>query len=258
MKRVLLLLCCVFSLGEMIMAQDIVTLRNGNVFKAKVISIEGDRIKYNDYGTENVEEKVMFSRDVYSIQFENGMTQVFEQQSSQSRSINSDEKKKQTSGKMSTWKNDSFSSIFFEFNLGAHFGDVFGIRAVGEIGKSFDEYPIFAMLGIGYGFAFMGDYCSRTIRIPAEIGYFIGDNNKGHMDIRGGIGWNFLTGMDYKGNDIDLSGYDRSSWNGSVRVSIGYRKVNIFGQYDFSFQSNGGGNWFFGVYSQLMIENSVH
>ena len=247
MKRVVLLICAVFVLYGQSSAQDVVTLRTGNVFNAKIVSIEGDQIKYKDFNDANGTERTIFSRDVYSIQFENGVTQVFDQTSTASKSTDRVEAKKSVSTKISTDKDDPYSQFFGEYNIAAHFGDVFALRLSGDLGKSFEEVPVFVTLGVGMTAAFMGDYTSRSLRIPAEVGYFIGDSRKVHMDIRGGIGWNYLTGMDYDGHSVDLSGYSRSSWNGSVRVSFGYHKVSLFGQYDFSFQSGGGGSWYIGL-----------
>lgn len=58
-------------------AQDLIVLANGNVIKAKVTKIEGEKISYKYYNNLDGPELVIFTPDVISINYENGTVQSF-------------------------------------------------------------------------------------------------------------------------------------------------------------------------------------
>ena len=58
-------------------AQDLIVLSNGIVIKAIVTKIEGERISYKNYDSQDGPELVIFAPDVMSINYENGTVQSF-------------------------------------------------------------------------------------------------------------------------------------------------------------------------------------
>lgn len=242
------LLCATYS-----HAQDRVTLRNGSVFDAKVVSIEGDVIKYKD-SKDAVQVSTIFTMDVYSIQFENGMTQVFEEKAPQT-SQSSLPKASQTGRKptiRTTSTDDTHTSgLLSRMHVALHFGDVTTVLVQDEIGSRLREIPLDITGGVAIGGAFMDDLSSTSLRIPVGLNYSIGSLESWHLDIYGGIAFNYLLRMSYGSTEMDLSGYDRDSWNGTLRFAAGYKKFYAFGQYDFSFQSGVGGSWYIGIGSYI-------
>ena len=75
-KKVCLLFLMALTIGG-VSAQDLIVLANGNVIKAKVTKIDGDKINYKNYDNQDGPELTIFTRDVLSINYENGTVQSF-------------------------------------------------------------------------------------------------------------------------------------------------------------------------------------
>ena len=80
MKK-LLLICILFQFAGTLMAQDIITTKEGKDIKAKVLEISSTEIKYLDY--ENLEGPtyIMNRSDVLIIRYQNGKNEVFNEPS---------------------------------------------------------------------------------------------------------------------------------------------------------------------------------
>lgn len=137
--------------------------------------------------------------------------------------------------------------IVIRTSLAGHFGDITGVLSQIEFGKRFSEAPLALTGGIGWSIGLMDKAESHSLRIPFGVDYLIGNTQGWNLDIYGGVAWNYLLVMSYNGDRYDLSEYDRTSWNGSFRIAAGHKDFYLFGQYDFSFQSGGGGAWYIGI-----------
>ena len=130
--------------------------------------------------------------------------------------------------------NDSPSRFVFQYD--------FGSKSSG---------PLFWTLGIGAArsksstTAMSNTYESVawTLRVPAYLGILIGKEDGFSMSVRGGVMYNYWLSSKTNGESIDLSGLDRSSINGSVRLCVWH----FFAEYEFPFTSVGNGVWLFGV-----------
>lgn len=111
--------------------------------------------------------------------------------------------------------------------------------------------PLFWTLGVGasrskYSLtALNNDY--KTIewglRVPAYLGVLIGKEDGFSVSVRGGAMFNYLLTSKTNGEANNLSGYDRTSINGSVRVCVWH----FFAEYEFPFTSVQNGVWMFGI-----------
>ena len=128
---------------------------------------------------------------------------------------------------------------------------VFGSLYHLELGKIGKKVPIFGTIGLGWKYTDVTvdipgsskDYntISNLLRATAYVGYRIVDD--WNVSVRGGVVRNYQ--LSYKVNDEkqDLSGVDRVSWNGSVKLVVGIVMV----EYEFPFNSNAKGAWMIGV-----------
>lgn len=146
--------------------------------------------------------------------------------------------------------NESKGEFIFTFVGGMHIAeDNNSIQFQGEFGHMFSEIPLFLTPGFGYkssnswGF---GEYNFGHIIVPLYLGYLIGDREKLHASIRGGVVWNYLVRAKYDDSSLNLDNYKRSSWNGSIRFALGWDAYTVMVQYDFPFSSDGDGVWMFG------------
>lgn len=87
---------------------------------------------------------------------------------------------------------------------------------------------------------------STVLRLPILFGGLIGDKEKFHVTLRGGVSTNFLIRTKIDKEIQDLSGTDRFGWNGVVRGTVGYKRLNLMVEYDIPFQSGVKGMWMFG------------
>ena len=135
-----------------------------------------------------------------------------------------------------------------------------------EYGHIFSEIPLFITPGLGYKnstvwvatssspyYTNKKKYDFNYITIPIQLGYLIGDIEKIHASISGGAAWNYLISGKYDGSSLDLDGYKRSTWNGSLRFALGWKEYGIMAQYDFPFSSDSDGIWLFGICFQGAI-----
>lgn len=133
-------------------------------------------------------------------------------------------------------------------------------RFVGQIefGLKGKKFPLFGTVGLGLsntsysadipGYSKRYTLESNSLRIPGYVGFLIGDTEKVHASLRGGAVLNYTINSKTNGEKRDLSGTDRTSWNGSVKFAIGYKIVNFMVEYEFPFQSGGKGVWLFGLH----------
>lgn len=172
-KKVCLLFLMALTIGG-VSAQDLIVLANGNVIKAKVTKIEGEKISYKNYDNLDGPELVIFTSDVISINYENGTVQSFSvdtrkkpqqlQQTSQPAS---------TSSNNDTWKQMERQRLLSAANSWETVGDVIGtinviVGVVGGIylGVVTGEwwYPVFGPLaGI-----FLGLFWNWIFSLPAD------------------------------------------------------------------------------------------
>ena len=64
-------------LCNLVKAQDIMTLRDGNDLAVKVTEINETEIKYKDFKNLDGPIRVIYKSDVFSIKYENGVKSVF-------------------------------------------------------------------------------------------------------------------------------------------------------------------------------------
>ena len=76
MKK-LLLICILFQLAGTLMAQDIITTKEGKDIKAKVLEINSTEIKYLDFENLDGPTYVMNRSEVLIIHYQNGKNEVF-------------------------------------------------------------------------------------------------------------------------------------------------------------------------------------
>lgn len=79
-----------------------------------------------------------------------------------------------------------------------------------------------------------------------KVGYLVGSLKSWFMTFQGGVEFNYLASMTMNNKTVDLSGTDRTSWNGVVGISIGYHGFGIGADYLFPFGS-GDGAWLVGL-----------
>lgn len=77
-KTLFILTLCLSFFGTH--AQDVIVLKNGTLFQARVIKIEGGSIHYSDWDDPEAHTKLISTYDVYSIRYEDGTTKVFDKQ----------------------------------------------------------------------------------------------------------------------------------------------------------------------------------
>lgn len=252
MKLKMYLMLCFLFVENISIGQDLIVLKNGDVIKAKIVSVENDKITYRDYGEQQGASLVIFTPDVLSVAYENGEKIVFEK-NQQYLQVDNNEIVDQTNN---TKRSEQVSikgidgNIVISSSIAFHFGDEFQFRCQADIGtflKSFGDVPLFATGGVGYCGGSYDDYGTNQLFIPVQLGYMIGEAKSFHLVVRGGAAWSYLLSMKYKNNKIDLSDYKRSSWFGIVRVGIGQSDLQIYGEYDFSFNSDNSGLWLIGL-----------
>ena len=79
-KKCLVLIGIQFALFSSIEAQDIITLKNGDTFKAKVIEISDYEIKYKHFDNLDGPTRAVDRTSVFVINYENGTKTVFNEQ----------------------------------------------------------------------------------------------------------------------------------------------------------------------------------
>lgn len=77
MKRVLILTAILFTTIN-IFAQDIITKRNGEEIKAKVLTINNKEINYIKWSNQNGPTYTILKSDVFMIKYENGEREIFD------------------------------------------------------------------------------------------------------------------------------------------------------------------------------------
>lgn len=251
MNKKVFVACFFLFCSNIIFAQDLIVLKNGDVIKSKIVSIENGKITYKDYEQQGV-SLVIFTPDVLSVTYENGEKVVFDN-SQQSSQIGNNEIGVRTNNAKQSERIDMKSlesNMVITSSIAFHFGNEFQFRGQVEIGsflESFGDVPLFATGGVGYCGSTYGDYGTNQLYFPVQLGYMIGEAKSFHLVVRGGAAWNYLLSMKYKSNKIDLSDYKRSGWFGIVRVGIGQSDLQIYGEYDFSFNSDANGMWLVGL-----------
>lgn len=120
-----------------------------------------------------------------------------------------------------------------------------------ETGKIGKKVPFFGTVGLGWKHTDVTveipgsskDYTTiyDILRATAYVGYRIVD--KWNFSVRGGLVYNYQLSYKVNGEKQDLSGTDRSFWNGSVKLVVGIVMV----EYEFAFNSNSKGTWMIGV-----------
>lgn len=126
-----------------------------------------------------------------------------------------------------------------------------------DYGRMAKQIPLFGTIGIGfsntdYSSSALGQTYSSSswsLRVPGYVGYKVGSNDKLHAAIRGGVVMHYLLVSKVNKEKVDLSGIDRTSWNGSVKLTIGYGFLSIMAEYEFPFQSGVKDAWLFGICS---------
>ena len=125
-----------------------------------------------------------------------------------------------------------------------------------EVGPFIKGTPIFFTIGWGIDMIDVETKVEKIkykleqneLDIPIHAGFMLGDIDEIHLAVRGGVVLNYITSKKVNDEKVDLSGTDRTYWNGTARVSLGYNAVTIFAQYDFSLKSGGdSGIWRFGI-----------
>lgn len=117
----------------------------------------------------------------------------------------------------------STSSAFYTFGLGLF------------ISSAYSKNAYYTYDASNWGF-----------RIPAHIGYLLGNDKKFHASVRAGVYTNFIVGNKVNKEHVDISFGDRFSWNGGIRFTVGYKEYCLMAEYEFPFQSGGKGVWMFG------------
>lgn len=242
-------------------AQDVIVLKNGTIFKANVLKIEGKNINYTDWDDPEAHTKVITTYDVYSIQYEDGTTTVFNQQK---ETVPILEKKQPASTTKTSYETASSSqrmdkkSSLWNFHILFSFPKNSSSMDIGfDYGRFFSESSWFWSLGASYlhsntsGNVYTGDVQTEIIRGSFKLGYVVGSLNSWHMIPHGGVALNYLAGMTMDNESVDLSRGDRTSWSGTVGITIGYgfegiSAIGIGIDYVFPFNS-GDGIWFFGI-----------
>lgn len=88
---------------------------------------------------------------------------------------------------------------------------------------------------------------STVLRLPILFGGIIGDKEKLHVTVRGGVSPNYLIRTKINDEIQDLSGSDRFGCNGVVRGTFGYKGMGLMVEYDIPFKSGAKGMWLFGL-----------
>lgn len=164
-----------------------------------------------------------------------------------------------------TAKNEGGMGII-EYSLGFKFKKENDTKAFRDdfqaiFGKRFSSNsPMYAGVGFGYSLAstysrILGnrfDTDQTILKIPICIGFVAPTNFR--LSVKAGPVFNYLARYEINGDKQDLSGTDRTSWNGWVQFNAGpiIKKGSepalcFMARYEFPFQSGGKGVWLFGI-----------
>ena len=96
----------------------------------------------------------------------------------------------------------------------------------------------------------LGEYYSTskfawTLRVPATLGYIIGDPDSFHIALHVGPMWSYILSVDMDGTDVD--DMDRSSFSGLAKITMGYKYFSLCAEYVFPFESGSDGTWLIGI-----------
>ncbi len=118
-----------------------------------------------------------------------------------------------------------------------------------ELGQKWSNTGFFYTFGLGFSIVSSSSRRdsmsistnSSFIKVPAHLGYLIGNPNKLHIAARAGVYTNFLLRAEVNDEKLKVDFSDRFSWNGCFRVTFGIKKWGLLAEYVFPFQSGGEG-----------------
>lgn len=77
MKKAILIFLAVFSISQLCLSQDVITLRSGEIIRSKILEIGLTDIRYKKFDNQNGPQYVVVKSDVSNIVYENGTKDVF-------------------------------------------------------------------------------------------------------------------------------------------------------------------------------------
>lgn len=77
LKNGLLSIVLMFIFNQFIIAQDIMTLKNGDELNVRILEISETEIKYKNQNDNDGPLRILFKSDVFSIKYENGTKSIF-------------------------------------------------------------------------------------------------------------------------------------------------------------------------------------
>lgn len=124
-----------------------------------------------------------------------------------------------------------------------------------EGGHLFDSSPVFLTTGAGltFGYVRVSSISTETtnLNIPINAGYILGNKDKFHATLGGGLMFNYLLSAKIDKEKINLSGSDRISWNANARFTFSYSDVGLYVQYGIPFESGVSGILMYGFFMGL-------
>jgi len=106
MKTKKLILALLFLIGNFAQAQDIITKKNGDDIKAKVIEVNQNEIKYKSFSNPDGPLFVIYKSDVLLIRYENGSKDIFSESNSSNNTSNASVITSTSSNSNNTSSND--------------------------------------------------------------------------------------------------------------------------------------------------------
>lgn len=104
MKSKKLFLALLILIGNYVHAQDIITKKNGDDIKAKIVEVNQNEIKYKSFTNPDGPLFVIYKSDILLIRYENGTKDIFNE--SNSTNINTDINSKTNSVSFTSSSND--------------------------------------------------------------------------------------------------------------------------------------------------------
>lgn len=140
------------------------------------------------------------------------------------------------------WQENDGFSMGMTIGLGEYYSTSKFAWQIGAgwLANSFD-YPTYTTSG-----SLMNKVGSIwTLRVPATLGYIIGDPDSFHIALHVGPMWSYILSVDMDGTDVD--DMDRSSFSGLAKITMGYKYFSLCAEYVFPFESGSDGTWLIGI-----------